>query len=453
MGEWIKFDVIEHLQDSTKNKPSFSRSSLMFFGILLEDVPQLIVTFLIEDKIRSDDPTGRISQTALLNLTLAIFDILHKITEALDLLNDVHNAGYKYKKWIKAHSYEVYLLAVAGGNMILSASRDGTVKLWNMTKCKFNKHHIQTYKFESAVYDVVAIGSSKIIAACGDKKIHILNFETGEALGGSPIELEFEPTFISLSPDSKSVYTSRHDALSIQSFDIETKALITTYSQPAAVLAFLDNHKFVSSGLAYAFECNFDPLLDNCTSVLYGSPKVSVWNVGTSQPIQTIELENDDSYGAVEVMSPTMFFIGDGNLIKGFVVNDNDIWTCKYTFMGHTDNIRSLTKVNETLFVSTSKDGSAKLWDTTKEPACVYTFLAHTSILDREIFSSVYLKEEKAIATGDAGGNIVVWSIAKYFDNNLDTEEDDEAQNRLLDGLDAAGQEMSDQEPIAVLEP
>ena len=104
--------------------------------------------------------------------------------------------------------------------------------------------------------------------------------------------------------------------------------------------------------------------------------------------------------------------------------------------------------MNKTLFVSTSVDTTAKLWDITKEPACVFTFLAHAT----EIFSSVYLKEEEAIATGDFDGNIAVWPIAKYFDNNQDKEEDDEAQNRS-DGGSAAGQEMSDQEPIAVLQP
>ena len=154
-------------------------------------------------------------------------------------------------------------------------------------------------------------------------------------------------------------------------------------------------------------------------------------------------------------MSPTMFFIGDSPFIKCFEYDDNDTaWTCKYTFEGHTAvRITSLTKVNETLFVSTSQDRTAKVWDITKGPACVFTFLAHTTPIgdktfesDGRITSSVYLKEEKAIATGDAYGNIAVWSIAKYLDNNQDKEED-EVQNGS-DSRDAADQETSDQEPI-----
>jgi WD40 repeat protein len=417
--DWFFRNVIDPLYEKTKHKPSFSSSSLLFFGILLEDIPQLIVTFLIEDKIKSDDPTGRISQTAVLNLTLAIFDILHKIAEASDLLNDVHNAGYKYKKRIKAHRSDLCSLTVAGGNRILSASRDETLKLWNTAKGKLKK--IREFRCGSAVRDAIAIGSSKIMAACWDRKIRVFNFETGEALG-SPIRLDFLPRFLSLSPDSKSVFTSGRGASVIQRFDVETKALLSTYSQPAKALAFLDNQSFVSSS----------------------SSNVIVWSVGTSEPIQTIELEDKDygHYSSVMVMSPTIFLISNGPLIKGFEY-DNFTWTRKFTFEGHTEYITSLTKVNGTLFVSTSK--TAKVWDIarTEEPTCVFTFLAHGN----PIWSSVYLKEEKSIATGDDNGNIVVWSIAKYLGNNQDDNEEDEAQNRSDSG-GADRQGTSDQEPI-----
>ena len=43
----------------------------------------------------------------------------------------------------------------------------------------------------------------------------------------------------------------------------------------------------------------------------------------------------------------------------------------------------------------------------------MFTYLGHTSI----VFSSVFLEEEKAIATGDDNGSIAVWSIGKYLEN------------------------------------
>ena len=97
-GLWIATNVLTPLKHNTKQKPSFSSSTLLLFGILLEDIPQLVVTYLIEDQTKSNKRTSRISGSLYLNLTFAIFDMAHKIAKALDLSSDVHNAGYAYKK-------------------------------------------------------------------------------------------------------------------------------------------------------------------------------------------------------------------------------------------------------------------------------------------------------------------------------------------------------------------
>ena len=203
---WVDINVLANLFENAKQKPSFSSSTLLLFGIFFEDIPQLIVTFLIEDKIGSNDPTGRISGTAVLNLIFAIFDILHKIASALDLISDVHNTSYKYKKWVKAHGSSIYSLVIAGSNQILSASLDQTVKLWSTATGKFKS--VKISQCGSGVMGmVVATRSSKVMAACQDKKIHVFDFETGDLLE-SPIELGFKPDFISLSHNSKSMLTS-----------------------------------------------------------------------------------------------------------------------------------------------------------------------------------------------------------------------------------------------------
>ena len=78
----------------------------------------------------------------------------------------------------------------------------------------------------------------------------------------------------------------------IQSFNVETKAPLTTYNRSVRELAFLDNHTFISSNNTNAF----------------------IWNVDISEPFQTIELENDRG-GPVMAMSQTMFLITDDSLI------------------------------------------------------------------------------------------------------------------------------------------
>ena len=87
------------------------------------------------------------------------------------------------------------------------------------------------------------------------------------------------------------------------------------------------------------------------------------------------------------------------------------------TVKDHTKEITSLTKVNKSLFIFTSYEKTAKLWDIrTMDSKSEFTFRGHSTF----IYSSVYLEEQKAIATGDGGGNIAVWSISKYLENDED---------------------------------
>lgn len=358
--------------EGAQHKPVFSSSTLLFVGSFVKDILQLVVIFLIEDKIKSDDPMGRISRSAIINLIFAIFDILHRLAEACDLLFDVHNTGYGYKQWIKAHN-RVVSLALAGRNWISGASLDMTVKIWGLNKGKFKC--IKTFKCESGICDSVAIGMSKVMVTCQDKKLCVFDIETGDLLG-TPIELAFEPSFISSSHDLTSVYTSGGKASPILNFNIETKAPLLTYSQGANALAFFDDDMFVSS---------------TCFST-----NGFVWNVGNSNHIQEIRLEHEDGHKVV-TMSPTMFLIGDGSLIRSYELDDDDKWTCNSTtFKGHSTQIKSLTKVNESLFVSISFY-EVKHWDITKDLPCVFLFLG----LSDFIHSSVFLEEEKAVATGD----------------------------------------------------
>ena len=237
------------------------------------------------------------------------------------------------------------------------------------------------------------------MAACGDRKIRVFDLKTGDLLHSST-DLGFISKFISISHDSTFVLTSKEKATVIQGFDTETNAPLFTYNKGASSLAFVDDNRFVSSSQY--------------------STEGFVWNVDDNEPTHTILLEYADGYDDHKVMAmcPTMFLIGDGSLIKAFEFANNE-WTHKYTFTGHLKPITSLTKVNESLFVSTSWDETAKLWDINKDSKCLFTFLGHTVPIE----SSVFLQDQKAIATGDQNGNIAVWSIKAYLENNR--EEDD----------------------------
>ena len=409
--DWIEYHVeqnaLSSLKESAKQKPSFSSGTLLLFGILVEDIPQLVVTFHIEDMIRSDDPRGRISGTAMVNLTFAIFDILHKLAEAYDLQSDVLNYGYAYMSRIKAHSTDtIHRMANASKHQIMTISQgefytDMKVKLWATTKGKLKS--IRSFKCKSSINDVIAVGSSKVIVTYGSNYniIDMFDWKTGDFCE-SPLALGFQPRFICASHDSKTLLAcGSYTSTFIQSFDVETFVPLSTYNRVSTTFAFLDNDTFVSSGS------------DNTAYV---------WNLDNAEPIHTIDLGNGHENGKqVIVLSPTIFLIQSYDSIKSFEFFNNE-WTFKSTFKGHAKEILSLTKVNESLFVSTSWDKTAKLWDINKNPPCVFTFLGHKTA----IYSSVFLDEEKAIATGDEKGNVFMWSIETHLENN---QEEDNTEN------------------------
>ena len=174
--DWIFYDVIYPLwKRATTQKSTFLSGTLLFLGILVEYIPHLVVTFPIEDKIKSNNPNGNISNAAFINLVFAIFDILHNLAEAFDLRSDVLNPGYLVIRTIKLHSDWVTLLAFAGSNCVLSASGDETAKLWDAATGKC----VQVFKCGSLVNDAMALGTSKVITATDEKRICIFYLATG----------------------------------------------------------------------------------------------------------------------------------------------------------------------------------------------------------------------------------------------------------------------------------
>ena len=388
--EYIRDNVLRPLWVRVKQTPSFSSGAVLFLGILVEDIPQLIVTFLIEDIIKSDHE--EFSNAALVNLFFAIFDIFHKLAQAYDLRKDVKNATYAVKRTIsRGHVDAVRSLALAGVNQILSASEDATAKVWNADTGKCS----QVFKCESSFENAVVLGTSKVLAASYmDKSIRIFGFFTG-ALDYT-LQLDYEPLFVCVSPDSGSFFTGGYRLVQrwkMPTGSSTTPQLITTYKGLGAIaITFLDNDTLV---------CH------------YYSPFVCIWKIAEEEPMYTILTNEEDVLcSRVESMSPIMFLVGDClGRINSFEF-DNNLWSIHKKFNGHTGKITSLTKINETLFVSTSDDSTAKLWDITKvEASSLFTFQGHTSCVK----SSVYLKKEQAIATGDSDGVINIWSIEKYL--------------------------------------
>lgn len=72
---------------------------MLFLCVLVEDIPQVVLTFLIEDYYEDPDLSG----FAVLNLTMSLYDTLIKLAEAYDERYDVVETGKWCKESLWAH--------------------------------------------------------------------------------------------------------------------------------------------------------------------------------------------------------------------------------------------------------------------------------------------------------------------------------------------------------------
>jgi len=104
---------------------SFTTGHLLFFGVILEDVPQMFLSFKLDQFGGS-----QISNFALVNIMTAGYDILIKLAEAYDERGDVHNTGASILSTYLGHRGWIRSLAMIDEDYFISGSGDNTAKLW-----------------------------------------------------------------------------------------------------------------------------------------------------------------------------------------------------------------------------------------------------------------------------------------------------------------------------------
>mmetsp|Transcript_14364 Transcript_14364/g.22424 ORF Transcript_14364/g.22424 Transcript_14364/m.22424 type:complete len:679 (-) Transcript_14364:760-2796(-) len=87
---------------------SLSMGTMLFLCVVIEDIPQVVLTFLVEDYYEEDT----LSKVALINLISSLYDTLIKIAEAYDERNDIVETGVWVRDSIWAHKKDVTSIIV-----------------------------------------------------------------------------------------------------------------------------------------------------------------------------------------------------------------------------------------------------------------------------------------------------------------------------------------------------
>jgi len=161
-----------------------SNGGLLMMGIVTEDLPQIIVTFLVEDASGSlFGSDGVISRSAYLNLIVSIFDILHKVAEAWDARKKYFDAGTGAQTFF-GHRSTVWSLTTVGMDGIVSASYDGA-KLWKWNNVSEECDKTFNLDEEDWVGNIASLGDDKIITVSLNSyngKIKVFKIASGECL-------------------------------------------------------------------------------------------------------------------------------------------------------------------------------------------------------------------------------------------------------------------------------
>lgn len=149
---------------------------LLLIAVIVEDIPQVIITFYAEKLIDNGQSTY-----AVINLMTAVYDILIKLAEAYDERKDLHDNGKWMLQKFYGHSKRVNSIVTGlplNKRSFLSGAADKTVKLWNIMK----DTPIITFKCHHQVSSVCVLNENEVVAGLWNGSAKLFDLKSGRCI-------------------------------------------------------------------------------------------------------------------------------------------------------------------------------------------------------------------------------------------------------------------------------
>mmetsp|Transcript_17700 Transcript_17700/g.38710 ORF Transcript_17700/g.38710 Transcript_17700/m.38710 type:complete len:584 (+) Transcript_17700:2120-3871(+) len=459
-----------------------STGYVLLITVLLEDIPQVVLTFLIDDYFESDT----VSSLAMFNLCTSLYDTMIKIAEAYDERNDIVETGAWMKQTYRGHrgcvSAAVALpfsafqspdrtpsftsgAGIVKGTLwrntrsrteakdnspyFLSASHDGTVRLWDPSSTHtMRKSYIRKFKcHRDWVTCVVVLGSiigyTPPAAHEKDKDdLMALNSETMSTNNGED-EDNSDDNVVDIDKDSVFFLTGSRDG-TIKLYNVASeKRCVRTYTSdcPVTCLASLDHvsgSHFVS-GHSNSAARLWDTITGECLQVFSGHEKlitsvcslkdgsifltasddatIKAWDARESEVKPTTDAATESGWNSASSLPSTGSF-GESKHCSGLVVWDvrtpgeireqsaAEEKECIRSFVGHRGSVFCVATVEEgATFVSGGGDRRLKLWDYSSG-LCLRNFVGHTATV-----SAVCVFDDSTVLSGSFDKSARMWDI------------------------------------------
>lgn len=359
---------------------------LLFVAVVLEDLPQIVITLFIEKIL--DNGT---STYALLNFLTAGYDILIKLAEAYDERNDVHDTGGWLLKNFVGHKRSINSIISVNNRLFLSGSSDKTLKLWHTKKddaiLTFTGHTQQ-------VSSVAVFNENMVVSGSWDTSVKLWDMTTGECI----------ITFSGHTDAVTSVIALNQNKIVSGSFDNTCK------------LWNVDTGRCMHTFTGHEYKVNSIVKVDD-TKFVTGSSDLTakLWNISSKTCDQTY---------AGHLQTITSVACSDLDvLITSSADSTAKMWNiltgnCLRTFTGHKKTILFVLNFDENSFLTASEDKTMKLWE--KDTGnCLRSFHHNRSI------SCMTKQAHQTVLTGSSDKNIQHWSVTSVVgkkENEKSTE-------------------------------
>ena len=380
------------------NIRGFGTGHYLIIAVILEDIPQIILTALIEVRLDSGTFTY-----AVINFMTAIYDILIKVAEAYDERHDVHDtSGWQLKTFV-GHQRIVTSVTNIDDKIFASGSADKTIKLWNIKK----ENSFRTLTgHKHRVSCIATFDENTIISGSWDRTIKIWNMTIGECIS----------TLVGHNDAVTSVVKVNENIIASGSFDNTTK------------IWNLESGTCIRTLIGHEYRVNSIAKIDR-NKIVTGSSDVTakLWNISSGACIQTYEGHSQSVLSVASCnkdiilscsgdLTAKMWNIGKGNCIR--------------TFFGHTKPVSLVMDFDDNSFLTTSADKTMKLWE--KETAyCLRTFPIHHNC------SCIAKRSDQTVLTGLTDTYVKQWSITtisdkKYEEVDLDSIDVENVDEKVL---------------------
>ncbi|KAH3743506.1 Rfwd1prov protein [Pelomyxa schiedti] len=275
------------------------------------------------------------------------------------------------KGTFSGHTGPVWALTVSA-NMLISASSDYTIRVWDLNDLKSVKTKQVLKGHEGIVHAVVAIGN-KLFSGSSDKLIKVWDLERMECITTCP---GHDNTVCALTIAAGYLISGSHQQLKV--WNLDTYECITTLVG--------HNHwvRAITSGGGYLYSGSYN--------------LIKQWDLERFTCVRTLVSHGGSIYALA---------ICNKYLLAGIYENSIEVWnmetfTCMRRLEGHVGAVYSLG-VQENRFFSGSYDSSIKVWSTDTW-RCTQTMVRHSSSVD------ALLVHGNTLFSGSADHSIKMWA-------------------------------------------